>query len=41
MLIDTGKNKLIHSIGKNDIRRTVLTEKEFILRLYKIRGDRL
>ena len=40
-LSDTGKNKLIHSIGKNDIRRTVLTEKEFILRLYKIRGDRL
>ena len=31
MLIDIGKNKLIHSIGKNDIRRTVLTEKEFII----------
>ncbi len=35
----TSGKELVHSIGKNDARRTVLTEYEFILRLNKIRDE--
>ena len=38
-LFETAEKELVHSIGKNDARKTVLTEYEFILRLNKIRGD--
>ena len=37
-LLNTSKYKLIHSIGKNDITKTVLTEKEFCDILLKIRN---
>lgn len=32
-----GEKELVHSIGKNDTRKTVLTEYEFISRLNRIR----
>ncbi len=40
-LISTEDAELMHSIGKNDCRKTVLTEYEFISRLYKCRGGML
>lgn len=36
-LIDTGSYELIHSIGKKDINKTILTEEEFITILKKCR----
>lgn len=36
---DTAEQELVHSIGKNNIRKTVLTEYEFISRLNRIRDD--
>jgi len=33
----TGTATLTHSIGKNDIRKTVLTEREFIFQLNRLR----
>lgn len=37
ILLASGNMTLVHSIGKSDIRRTVLTEDEFCQRLTKIR----
>lgn len=37
-LIATGNEVLTHSIGRNDPRQTILTEKEFCSRLMTIRG---
>ena len=36
-LKETDEKELVHSIGKNDARKTVLTEYEFISRLNRIR----
>lgn len=36
-LLSTGNSTLTHSIGKNKITETVLTVKEFISRLYRLR----
>lgn len=36
-LDETAEKELVHSIGKNDSRKTVLTEYEFVLRLKRIR----
>lgn len=36
-LFETAEKELVHSIGKNDARKTVLTEYEFIYRLSRIR----
>ena len=38
-LEETVGKKLVHSIGKNDARKTVLTEYEFISRLNRIRDE--
>ena len=38
-LMSTKKYKLIHSIGKNDKIKTVLTENEFVEILYQIRKE--
>lgn len=38
-LLATGDNPLTHSIGKNKITETVLTEREFIRQLYRIRAE--
>ena len=35
----TGNSKLTHSIGKKDIRHTVLTQREFCSRLIKLRDS--
>lgn len=37
-LLATGNSTLTHSIGKNDETKTVLTQREFISRLIKIRS---
>lgn len=37
-LLATGKAVLTHSIGKNDPKRTVLTEQEFVSRLMALRA---
>lgn len=37
-LYETGENKLIHSIGKDDPAETILTEREFCDRLEKLRS---
>lgn len=39
VLFETTEKELVHSIGKNDTRKTVLTEYEFISRLNRIRGE--
>ena len=36
-LLATGNSNLTHSIGKKDPTRTILTEKEFVSRLMKLR----
>lgn len=36
-LKDTEKSELVHTIGKNDVRKTVLTEYELVSRLMHIR----
>ena len=36
-LLATGNSTLTHSLGKKDPHRTILTEKEFCDRLYKVR----
>lgn len=36
-LLSTGNSTLTHSMGKHNINETVLTEREFISRLYNIR----
>lgn len=38
-LLRTGDATLTHSIGKNDITKTVLTSQEFLSRLNRIRTD--
>lgn len=38
-LKETAEKELVHSIGKNDARKTVLTEYEFIYRLSRIRDE--
>lgn len=38
-LDESGGKELIHSIGKNDAQKTVLTEYEFISRLNRIRDE--
>ena len=38
-LDETAEKELVHSIGKNDARKTVLTEYEFISRLNRIRDE--
>ncbi len=38
-LEDTAEQELVHSIGQNDTRKTVLTEYELIFRLNRIRDD--
>ncbi len=38
-LEETDRKKLVHSIGINDARKTVLTEYEFISRLNRIRDE--
>ncbi len=38
-LENTAEKELVHSIGKNDARKTVLTEYEFIYRLSRIRDE--
>ena len=38
-LLATGNARLTHSIGKTDIRHTVLTQREFCSRLTKIRAE--
>jgi len=40
-LLATREAVLTHRIGKNDSKRTVLTESEFVKRLTKIRGELL
>ena len=36
-LIDSGYEKLIHSIGKSDMHKTILTEYNFVIRLENLR----
>ena len=36
-LYQTGEHKLIHSLGKDDIRKSILTEREFCDRLERMR----
>ncbi len=36
----TGGSTLVHSIGKTDPRKTVLTEDELVSRLMKIRKEK-
>ncbi len=38
-LFETAEKELVHSIGKNDARKTILTEYEFIYRLSRIRDE--
>lgn len=38
-LFETAEKEMVHSIGKKDARKTVLTECEFISRLNKIRDE--
>lgn len=38
-LVATGKAVLTHSIGKKDIHHTVLTEREFVSRLTRLRDN--
>lgn len=38
-LFETTEKELVHSIGKNDARKTILPEYEFIYRLSRIRDE--
>lgn len=38
-LLNTGESKLIHSIGKNNIEETILTEDEFCRQLTRLRNN--
>ncbi|MDR2641614.1 MAG: hypothetical protein LBC74_02345 [Planctomycetaceae bacterium] len=33
----TGKNELVHTVGKSDAHETILTEREFVEQLYRLR----
>lgn len=37
LVLSTGNKEIIHSIGKNDPKYTILTEEEFCLRINKLR----
>lgn len=37
LVLSTGNEELIHSIGKSDPKQTILTEEEFCLRIDKLR----
>lgn len=40
LLLSTGNEILCHSMGGHDVKKTVLTEEEFIEQLYRLRNNR-